>query len=296
RRGTFRPSPRHRPARTTVHAPDPSALAGPSSRPPNRRRWWWRCVIGVGLAVLGVAGYFCLQFLYHEALSSTLQARYLSPLSSQLSFVVEPGPSPLIRFPTTGPYDRRFGYVALPSFIQRFLALGFDITAQARFSSKLAQVVDSGFFPIYHEKTQAGLRLLDRHGQRVFSTTSPMRIYRDFEDIPQLVLDTLLFIENRGLFDERYPQRNPAVEWDRFGLALFDTLARTLGFNAKRAGGLSGVVVVHWPHNWRSSATHQTGVRSQPWRSCARWGAPRCVPISMDLIPCKRGAPSPWHM
>jgi membrane peptidoglycan carboxypeptidase len=187
--------------------------------------------------VLGVAGYFCLQFLYHEALSSTLQARYLSPLSSQLSFVVEPGPSPLIRFPTTGPYDRRFGYVALPSFIQRLLALGFDITAQARFSSKLAQVVDSGFFPIYHEKTQAGLRLLDRHGQRVFSATSPMRIYRDFEDIPQLVLDTLLFIENRGLFDERYPQRNPAVEWDRFGLALFDTLARTLGFNAKRAGG-----------------------------------------------------------
>src|SRR5262249_58659005 len=140
RRGTFRPSPRHRPARTTVHAPDPSALAGPSSLPTYRHRWWWRCVIGVGLAVLGVAGYFCLQFLYHEALSSTLQARYLSPLSSQLSFVVEPGPSPLIRFPTTGPYDRRFGYVALPRFIQRFLALGLYITTPAPFSSQPAPI------------------------------------------------------------------------------------------------------------------------------------------------------------
>ena len=187
--------------------------------------------------VLGVAGFFCGQFLYRESLSSTLQARYFSSFSSQLSFALEPGPSPLLRYPTTGPYDRRFGYVDLPSFLQRLRTLGFDVAAQARISPRLAQVVDKGFFPIYHEKTQAGLRLLDQHGQTVFSATSPGRIYHDFEDIPSLVLDTLLFIENRELFDARYPQRNPAVEWDRFGLALFDTFARTLGFRVNRTGG-----------------------------------------------------------
>jgi membrane peptidoglycan carboxypeptidase len=187
--------------------------------------------------VLSVAGFLGLQHVYHELLSSTLQAHYLSAFSSQLSFAVQPGPSPLIRYPTTGPYDRRFGYVALPSFIEHLRALGFDVTAQARFSPRLAQVVDRGLFTIYHEKTQAGLRLLDRHGQIIFSATSPSRIYRDFEDIPRLILDTLLFIENRELFEARYPQRNPAVEWDRFGFAMIATMARTFGFNVNRSGG-----------------------------------------------------------
>jgi len=234
---TFRSALRHRPGRTTLHPPEPPTPGDLPPLPTGRRRWWWRIVIGVGLAVLGVAGFFGLQCLHRELLSSTLQARYLSSLSSQLSFAVEPGPSPLIRYPTTGPYDRRFGYVELPSFLQRLRALGFAVTAQARFSPRLAQVVDRGLLPIYHEKTQAGLRLLDRHAQIVFSATSPGRIYHDFEDIPPLVLDTLLFIENRELFDARYPQRNPAVEWDRFGLAVFDTLARALRFNVNRSGG-----------------------------------------------------------
>ncbi len=51
------------------------------------------------------------------------------------------------------------------------------------------------------------------------------------------MLQTLLFIENRELFDMRYPQRNPAVEWDRFGLAVADTMARSVGINVRRAGG-----------------------------------------------------------
>jgi membrane peptidoglycan carboxypeptidase len=220
-----------------VHTPDLPELADVSPRQTGRRWCWRRIVIGVGLAVLSVAAFFGLQGLHRELLSSTLQARYLSSFSSQLSFAVEPGPSTLMRYPTTGPYDQRFGYVGLPSFIQHLRALGFDVTAQARFSPSLAQVVDRGLFAIYHEKTQAGLHLLDRHGQSIFSATSPARIYRDFEDIPPLVLDTLLFIENRELFEARYPQRNPAVEWDRFGLAMLGTVTRTLGFNVNRLGG-----------------------------------------------------------
>ena len=51
------------------------------------------------------------------------------------------------------------------------------------------------------------------------------------------MLQTLLFIENRELFDARYPQRNPAVEWDRFGLAAVHTLLRVLPFRITRSGG-----------------------------------------------------------
>jgi len=51
------------------------------------------------------------------------------------------------------------------------------------------------------------------------------------------VVQTLLFIENRELFDARYPYRNPAVEWDRFGLAVVHTLLRVLPFPLSRSGG-----------------------------------------------------------
>ena len=218
----------------TVHTRDSVRPAPPR----QRRHWPWGRIIlgilGIVLIALGVKAYI---FLRDELPSSTLQARYLSELGSQLSFAVEPGPSPLIRYPTTGPYDLRLGYVGLPSFIQRLRALGFVITAQARISPKLAQVVDSGFSPMYHEKMQAGLRLFDQAGNVVYSTTVPTHVYRTFDDIPPVVLQTLLFIENRELFDARYPQRNPAVEWDRFGLAVVHTLLRVLPFHISRSGG-----------------------------------------------------------
>src|SRR5499426_3627914 len=125
--------------------------------PRQRRHWPWGRIIlgilGIVLIALGVKAYL---FLRDELPSSALQARYLSELGSQISFAVEPGPSSLTRYPRTGPYDLRLGYVALPNFLQRLRALGFAITAQARISPKLAQVVDRGFFPIYHEKMQAG--------------------------------------------------------------------------------------------------------------------------------------------
>jgi membrane peptidoglycan carboxypeptidase len=218
----------------SVHTRDSARPALPR----QRRHWpWGRIILGILVIVLIALGVEAYHFLRDELPSSTLQARYLSELGSQLSFTVEPGPSPLIRYPTTGPYDLRLGYVGLPSFLQRLRALGFVITAQAHVSPKLAQVVDHGFFPIYHEKTQAGLRLFDQAGKIVHSTTVPAHVYRTFDEIPSVVLQTLLFIENRELFDARYPQRNPAVEWDRFGLAAAHTLLRVLPFRISRSGG-----------------------------------------------------------
>jgi membrane peptidoglycan carboxypeptidase len=218
-----------------VH-PSPPSTSAPVL-PSSPRKWWrwcWGIAIGSGLVGL-LAPVFV--FLRDELPSSKAQAHYLSALGRDLSFAVEPGPSPLIRYPTTGPYDRRLGYVGLPGFLQRLQALGFEVTTQARFSPRLAQVVDRGLFTIYHEKTQAGLRLSERQGQVLFGATYPTRIYREFDHIPPLILYALLFIENRELFEDRYPQRNPAVEWDRFGLGVADTLVRALGFNVTRAGG-----------------------------------------------------------
>lgn len=176
-------------------------------------------------------------FIRWEVKSSTLQARFFSSFAQKLSFEVQAGESPSIRYPKKGPYDLRLGYAGLPDFNERLKRQGFAITAQARFSHSLARLFDSGLFTIYHEKTQAGLRVLDRSNRLLFNADYPSRIYPAFESIPPLILDTLLFIENRELLDPRFPHRNPAIEWDRFGRALLDGLKQSLGADVHVAGG-----------------------------------------------------------
>jgi membrane peptidoglycan carboxypeptidase len=173
----------------------------------------------------------------HEARTSNLQARYLAKLGSELRYRVEAGPSPSIRFPGAGPYDRRLGYSLLPDFTRRLSGYGFDVVAQARFSPRLASLSEFGLFPAYREKTQAGLTVLDRDGRTIFAARYPERVYSSFDEIPRLVLETLLFIENRELFNTRYPKRNPAVEWDRFAKAAMEQTLHALDVVEDAPGG-----------------------------------------------------------
>lgn len=172
-----------------------------------------------------------------ELLTSTYQAHYLTALAQQLTFHVASGPSPSVRFPTTGPYDRRLGYTKLPIFLDRLMASAYVFKSQARLSPRLQRLIDAGLFPIYREKTQAGLRILDRHGDTLFAARYPQRVYTDFDAIPDLVVQTLLFLENRELLNPDYPHRNPAVEWDRFGKALLDRTIRMVKKDHHGAGG-----------------------------------------------------------
>src|SRR5205823_9930662 len=48
---------------------------------------------------------------------------------------------------------------------------------------------------------------------------------------------SFVLIDNRALFEERKPKRNPTVEWDRFGLAVVHTLLGVLPFRVSRPGG-----------------------------------------------------------
>jgi membrane peptidoglycan carboxypeptidase len=172
-----------------------------------------------------------------ELQRSAVQAHYFARLARQLTFYLGTGPSPSIRFPTTGPYNERLGYARLPAFLDRLLVNGYTLTAQARLSPRLRQLIDWGVFSIYDEKTQTGLRILDRHGQVVFAGRYPARIYRTFAEIPSLIVHTLLFIENRELLESRYPYRNPAVEWDRFAKAVFDMTIQLVKKDHPLSGG-----------------------------------------------------------
>jgi membrane peptidoglycan carboxypeptidase len=172
------------------------------------------------LVALTVAGAAYLAII--EAESSTFQARYFAGVAARLKFWLEPGSSPSIRFPQRGPYDQRLGYSELPAFLDRLRAKGYRVHAQARLSYHLVELMETGYFPPYPEKSQAGLRVLDCRGATLFNTSHPVHVYAHFDAVPPLVVNTLLYIENRELLDTRHPTRNPAVEWDRLGKAIVE--------------------------------------------------------------------------
>jgi membrane peptidoglycan carboxypeptidase len=188
-------------------------------------------------ATLIVVAIVLAKLVREEVKTSKYQAHYLSTISKQLSFKLAPGSSSSIRYPQYGPYDQRLGYTLLPDAIVRLQKSGFGVTAQASFSPMMTELVDYGLFTIYHEKSQAGLRILDQADQVIFNTVYPVHGYPSFDAIPPLVLNTLLFIENRELFNEKNTQVNPAVEWDRLGFAGLQMMAHKLGASSNVPGG-----------------------------------------------------------
>jgi membrane peptidoglycan carboxypeptidase len=201
-----------------------------------RRRWRWGWV--VALAVLALLVWAIIHYGREELATSRHQARFLSRLAGELKFQVEPGPSPDIRFPVAGPYDIRLGYSRIPDFVTRLEQRHYEVTAQARWSPRMWALYDLGIFPIFREQPRSGLDLLDRRGELLHRARFPERVYNRFEDVPQVLVDALLFIENRELLDMSEPTRNPAVEWDRFAKAAFDQLMKRVGDDGGgRAGG-----------------------------------------------------------
>jgi membrane peptidoglycan carboxypeptidase len=178
-----------------------------------------RCAAVVGALLLlswGVAT---------EMRTSYLQSLFLSRLGANMNFAVRPGSSETIRFPKWGPYDERLGYARLPSFIGSLSARHFVVTRQAEWSPSMDRFVDRGSYAIYREKSRAGLKLLDRDKIPLYQASYPERIYDDFNSIPPVVVDSLLFIEDHDLLDLQDPRRNPAVEWSRFMLAVAGRIA-----------------------------------------------------------------------
>ncbi|MCX7097469.1 MAG: transglycosylase domain-containing protein [Methylococcales bacterium] len=203
----------------------------------SRSRVISRFLLVYNVVVLLVIGFVIFKLVRDEVQTSKYQARYLSAISEQLSFKLAPGPSSSIRYPEYGPYDERLGYTLLPEVIKRLEQSGFSVTSQAAFSPMMNELADYGLFNIYHEKTQAGLRITDKADQVVFNAVYPQYGYPNFKSIPPLILQTLLYIENRELLNETHTTVNPAIEWDRLGFAGLQLMAHKLGATSAVPGG-----------------------------------------------------------
>ena len=200
--------------------------------------FWWRRhgrPLLVSLLILLVAG--AIYCVADELQTSRHQARLISELARELRFQVEPGASAMIRFPGAGPYDQRLGYRSLPKFIEQLERQNYVVTAQARMSPRLVEVSDRGLFSPYREKDQAGFEVRDCRGAPLLAARYPQRVYQSFESVPPLLVEALLFIENRELLAPEYPNRNPSIEWNRLGKAAADRVRRLVDDQHGSSGG-----------------------------------------------------------
>ena len=187
----------------------------------------------VVLVVLGLIGWAA----YWEMQTSHLEAMLFDRLDRGMSFGVQAGPNGAIRFPKGGPYDERLGYVELPQFIASLSEHHFQVAEQARWSQGMRRFVGLGAFPVYPEKDETGIRIFDRTGDQIYSAQFPERVYSGFQDIPDLVSRSLLFIEDRYLLDRQQPEHNAAVEWNRFFLAVAGRIGGWFIPGVKEGGG-----------------------------------------------------------
>jgi hypothetical protein len=138
-------------------APD-SATSALSPRRSRIRIYGWATL---GLALLSVV----------EFQTSSIQARFLHLVASQLAWNVAPGESPRLVFPRHGPFDVASGYTGIPAFRDRLEDRGFRVARQARFSSGLAMAASLGLSPPGHERAVSGLVIRGRRGSIVYDAT-----------------------------------------------------------------------------------------------------------------------------
>ncbi len=218
---------------TRTDRPDETAAQAPTPPPSRQRRLWWRLfavVLVVAIVIVGFAA-------YDEMHTSQFQSREFSRLAASLTYSLQPGASDAIVYPGEGPFDKRLGYSALGEFLPRLLKRDYLISEQVRFSPALMRYVDHGLFVPYQEKIQAGLSITDCRGDTLYRYDYPQQLYPDFDSIPPVVVNSLLFIENRNLLDPDDPRNNPAVDWPRFAKAAYSQVAKYLALPGQSAGG-----------------------------------------------------------
>ena len=206
-------------------------------RPPLRRRVVRRLLrVALGLAQFSL-GVFIGAALVYEVETSALQARLFTTYAARVSYATEAGPSPMIAFPRGGPFDEQRGYSRIPQFQTRLEDAGFRIAEQARVSEELAQLVGWGVPPPYREPPVVGLRIRAAGGSALYERMGSAAVFDGFDQIPPLLVQSLLFIENRELLDPLHARSNPVIEWDRLAMAGLIYAGSKVGLPISMQGG-----------------------------------------------------------
>lgn len=178
-----------------------------------------------------------LCIIIYEWRTSLIQSWIFSSYAKKLQFFMGDGPSPDIVFPHEGPSDKARGYVRIPEFTINLEQYGYTVVRQARFSPELMKAARMGISPPYEEKSVAGLTILDKSGNALYESISRDKIFGSFEEIPEDVINILLFIENRELLRPSDEHKNPVLEWDRMAKAGVKYAGEKFGLPIDVEGG-----------------------------------------------------------
>ncbi|MEJ8802791.1 transglycosylase domain-containing protein [Pontibacter sp. H249] len=190
-------------------------------------------VLSVLFLILSIA----VSVVIYEIRTSEFQARHISEFASRLTYKLEKGPSRSIVYPEKGPFDIRQGYAQLPQLLERLQLRGMNIEYQSAFSPELLEYAANMFFTPYREKAQAGLSIKGSNGEVVYKYSYPHLVYASYDSVPPLIVQSLLFIENRHLLDTSRQFMNPAVDWRRFAKASLHEAGNQIGIKNKSIGG-----------------------------------------------------------
>src|SRR5262250_580260 len=217
-----------------------------SSDAPRPRRPLVRLVV-LPLLLISIA-----VAISYELRTSALQAWLLPRYTARLQYEIADGPSSSIAFPRSAPFDDRLGYSRMGEFQSRLEERGFEVERQAVVSEEMRQLLDWGVAPPYREPLVAGLKVHAMDGAPLYDATRSQRWFLSFEDVPPVLVQTLLYIENRELLSPYDPRANPAIEWDRMAKASLLYTGTKLGLPVPLQGGSTLAIQLekyrHSPH------------------------------------------------
>ena len=201
----------------------------------------------VALSILLLVG-----FVFIEIQTSLLQSWFFTRTNEQISYRLAAGGSAEIAFPRSAPFDDRRGYSKVPAFQVRLESHGYQVSRQVRQSEKMIGLIKQGISPPYVEPPETGLDIRGADGMSLFRHAQSEFLFAKMNDIPPLLVKTLLFLEDRDLDDPASPWQNPAVEWDRLFKAALLYIASKFDIETPMQGGSTLAVQLekfrHSPH------------------------------------------------
>jgi membrane peptidoglycan carboxypeptidase len=114
---------------------------------------------------------------------------------------------------------------------------GFHVVAQARLSSALEHLARWRITPPFHEPAVAGLIVRGDNRTVLNDEGSQQHVFKNYDEIPPSVIQALLFVENRELYDSDIVTRNPVVDWSRLGKAGLMYAGHKIGLPFRVEGG-----------------------------------------------------------
>lgn len=171
-----------------------------------------------------------------EMNTSFVQSRFFHDMAEGRLFARMRTSSPTVQAPADGPYDERLGYTRSLDFRQRLTQRsGYQVTGETQWTERT--FLGISLYPIYNSSAQNGLNITDDTNTVVYSASYPGRSFETYDDIPSMLINSLLFVENRELMRDHADTWNPAIEWVRTANVVLGRIPGVGSLMGSRAGG-----------------------------------------------------------